>query len=680
MRTLWTILVAVALTVGMASCERDRSYDKKVIVIGMDGMDPRLCERMMDAGELPHLDHLRQAGGFKPLGTSMPPQSPVAWSNFITGADSGVHGVFDFIHRDPAQQLDYLYYGSADTRGESEGWEVGDHKIPLAFWPFNHKQPKSELLRQGVPFWDYLDEVGVPVWMYDLPGNYPPSESKYGHMCCLSGMGTPDLMGGLGGTYQYFSEDTEDFETPGGGMHNPLEFEGNTAFSELEGPMNSFLKRPQPTLVDITIHRHPTEPTARIDWQGQSIVLNEGEWSDWCKIAFEIEMPSFMPNSQENGICRFYLQEVRPNFRLYVTPINIDPSDPGGQVITEPAEFLEEISEELGLFYTTGFQEDHKALSNKVFVDREYQEQSNFVLDERFELLDYALDRYEGGLLFFYFSSTDVQAHMFWWDSDEPHPVRSPADATKYNGAVMDVYRKMDGAVGKIVERFGDEATIMFMSDHGFCNFRRQFHPNAWLRNHGYLNPPSCRHLSDENRTLPDWDDTKAYAVGINGLYLNLAGREREGIVTASEREALLDEIAEGLLAVRDPENGQPVIARVYRREEIYHGPLVDQAPDLLIGYHRGYRASWSTTLGGVPKAELTDNKKAWSADHCIAAEEVPGVLFSNRPIRRSNPTLIDMAPTILIEFGVDVPTQMRGGSVFEPDTTTMAEASVVYP
>ena len=484
-------------------------------------------------------------------------------------------------------------------------------------------------------------------------------------------------MGGLGGTYQYFSEDTEDFKDRPGGFHNPLEFEGDMAIGQLEGPENSMLKRPKPTLVDMTIYRHPTEPAARIDWQDQSVVLNEGEWSDWCKVKFEIEMPSFYPNLEQTGICRFYLQEVRPNFRLYVTPINIDPSDPGGQVITEPPEFIEEISEELGLFYTTGFQEDHKALTNKVFVDKEYREQANYVLDERFELLDYALDHYEGGLLFFYFSSTDVQAHMFWWDSDEKHPIRTPEEAQKYNGALEDVYRQMDKAVGDIVEQFGDEATIMVMSDHGFCNFRRQFHPNAWLRNHGYLNPASCLHLSDPNKgPLPHWDKTKAYAIGINGLYINLAGREREGIVKPSERDALLDEIAEGLLAVRDPQNGKPVIARVYRREEIYHGPLVDQAPDLLIGYHRGYRASWSTTLGGVPRVELSDNKMPWSADHCIAAEEVPGVLFSNRPIRRSSPTLIDMAPTILMEFGVDVPPQMKGGNVFEPDTTAMTDAS----
>src|SRR5262249_20033175 len=171
-----------------------RSLGKKVILIGIDGMDPRLCETLMNAGQLPHLARLREVGGFSPLGTSIPPQSPVAWANFINGAGPGSHGIFDFLHRHPHEPAKPFYAAAATLPGEG-GWEVGEHRLQIDSWPFNHKLPATVLRRQGVPFWDYLDAAGVPTTFYDLPSNYPPSPSQHGHHRCLCGMGTPDMLG-----------------------------------------------------------------------------------------------------------------------------------------------------------------------------------------------------------------------------------------------------------------------------------------------------------------------------------------------------------------------------------------------------------------------------------------------------------------------------------------------------
>ncbi|MEE9296780.1 MAG: alkaline phosphatase family protein [Phycisphaerae bacterium] len=645
------------------SCRDKGGPNKKVIVLGFDGMDPRLCERLMDAGQLPNLNKMRKAGGYRRLGTSIPPQSPVAWSSFITGANPGVHGVFDFIHRNPERQF-APYYSSAQTVESDEGWNVGRFRIPLTFWPFNHTAAKTLLRRGGVPFWDYLDEAGVPVHMYDIPANYPPSESHHGHMCCLSGMGTPDLLGSFG-TYQYFSQDTtrpKGPETESGGMRKPLVFKNNAATATLIGPENTYLKKPIPSRVTFELYRHPHEPTARIDLQGQTVILKEGEWSDWCHVDFELEMPPFLPNNHAKGICRFYVQEVRPNFRLYVTPINIDPSDPGDQRITEPQGWITEIAAELGLFYTSGFAEDHKALSNKVFADHEFHTQADYVLAERMNLLRYAIDHYDDGLLFFYFSSTDLQAHLFWWDSDRKHPLRSAGKAREYHGVVEDLYKRMDSVVGDVVARFGDDALILVMSDHGFCEFRRRFDLNNWLRDKGYVRPANCRSLL----MGVDWSRTRAYGLGLNGLYLNLAGRERDGIVDPSRRDALLEKISQELLAVRDPLDGAPVIAAVYRSDEVYSGPNVSKAPDLIVGYHRGYRVAWGSILGFISEETIADNREAWTADHCVAADLVPGVVFSNRPIPHDEPSLIDMAPTILEEFGLTPPETMKGVSLFK--------------
>lgn len=656
----------------MTSCDKAKSTNPKVIVIGFDGMDPRLCERLMDAGELPNLAKMRAAGGYTPLGTSIPPQSPVAWASFITGANPGVHGIFDFIHRDPAKQF-HPYYSAAKTEESDDGWEVGEHKLPLTFWPFNHAPTQTLLKRDGKPFWDFLDEAKIPTWFYDIPANYPPSPSKQGHMCCLSGMGVPDLHGTYG-TYQFFSEITFLRKDEQGGIRHPLEFKNHAAKAKLVGPMNSALQKPKESTAEFVIYRDPAKPTARIELQGKTIVLNEGEWSEWQQVDFELNMPSFLPNSHVSGIVKFYLQQVHPHFKLYVSPINIDPSDPGDQQITEPEEFVTQIYDGLGLFYTAGFQEDHNALSNEVLNEPEYQLQAEHVLNERLDLLEFALEQYQDGLLFFYFSSTDLQAHMFWWDSDEKHPKRSKEDAKKYHQVVVDIYKQMDSVVGELVSEYGQEATVMLMSDHGFCNFRRQFNLNTWLRDNGYINPPDTKSLLTPGSAFVDWSKTKAYGLGLNGLYLNLQGRERDGIVKASDRDALLKEISEKLLLVRDPQNGEPVVKEVYRAEEVYTGANVQHAPDLIVGYHRGFRASWATTLGHMDKEVVSDNNAAWSADHCIAADEVPGVLFSNRPILYKNPSLIDVAPTILSLFDVQVPESMKGKSVFNIDSDSVTQ------
>jgi predicted AlkP superfamily phosphohydrolase/phosphomutase len=368
-----------------------------------------------------------------------------------------------------------------------------------------------------------------------------------------------------------------------------------------------------------------------------------------------------MPDKGISGICRFYLQEVEPNFRLYVTPINADPTNPAIQ-ITEPPEFSQEIANKLDLFYTTGFQEDHKALSNKVFTDEEFVRQADYVLQERLNLLNYALENYEDGLLFFYFSSTDLQSHMLWWDTDAKHPYRSAAEVRKYFNHLQDLYCRMDAVVGDLLKRYGDQAHIMIMSDHGFSNFRRQFNLNTWLRDNGYLGPPDCRSvLSDA-----DWSKSRAFGLGINGLYLNLKGRERYGIVEPGrEKEQLLDELVCKLEAVRD-NDGRKALRKVHRTDREYSGPSLEYAPDLIIGYSRDFRGSWKTCLGDITDQIFLDNDSAWAADHCMDASEVPGVLFSNRPIAARDPSLVDLAPSILTEFGLKVPSTMVGQNIFK--------------
>jgi predicted AlkP superfamily phosphohydrolase/phosphomutase len=656
---------AGALGIGAGSCwlgsvnRVSKSHGKKVIIIGIDGMDPQLSENMMREGLLPNLAKLRASGGFSSLGTSMPPQSPVAWANFINGAGPGSHGIFDFVHRHPEHQCD-PFYSAAETVPGDGYWEVGDHRLPLDFWPFNHKKETTVLKRQGTPFWDYLDAQGIPTTFYDLPSNYPPSPSNHGHHRCICGMGTPDLTGGYG-TYQFFGEEVpEDKTTELGGKRTKVTFESETARTVLVGPKNSLLKDPKDVEVELLFHRDKQANAAVIEVQGKRIVLKRGQWSKWIPIEFEITMPRLIPNDSVRGICRFYLQEVAPNFRLYVTPINVDPTDPAIQ-LSEPSTFIHDVSKRLGLFYTTGFKEDHRARTNNIFVDEEYIQQANMVLEERLSLFEYAIQNYDDGLLYFYFSSSDLQSHIMWWNTDDKHPTRSEEEAKKYFGQIKRLYQRLDSILGDLHDRYGSSATIIVMSDHGFANFGRQFNLNTWLRDNDYIGPSGCHSLTGNDI---DWSQTKAYGLGINGLYLNLRGRERDGIVEpGAEQEKLLAKLIKDLEAVEDDD--QRVIRKVYRADKIYSGNATALAPDLIIGYARGYRASWDTSLGIITEDAVSLNEEAWSADHCMDALEVPGVLWSNCPIHGKNPSLVDIAPSILAMYGLPIPGDMTGKNVF---------------
>jgi predicted AlkP superfamily phosphohydrolase/phosphomutase len=310
--------------------------------------------------------------------------------------------------------------------------------------------------------------------------------------------------------------------------------------------------------------------------------------------------------------------------------------------------------------------EDTKALDWGVFGYDDFHSQSHNVLDERTRLFDYVLDGFENGFLFFYFSSTDLNAHMFYNMIDPDHPSHNPANAQKYGNIIASVYESMDGAVGKAMAKADENTTVLILSDHGFAPFRRKIHLNTLLKNEGYIALIDAE-KQEESELFQNvnWARTRAYNVGFNGLYLNLRGREMHGSVTRREKDALLGEITEKLMALRDPKTGDQVVLRVYRADEVYSGAHLENAPDLVVGFNRGYRSSGETALGEFPKDWIEDNMDAWSGDHMMAAELVPGILLSNKKIKADNPKLYDIAPTILSEFGIEKNSDMVGKQIF---------------
>jgi predicted AlkP superfamily phosphohydrolase/phosphomutase len=288
-------------------------------------------------------------------------------------------------------------------------------------------------------------------------------------------------------------------------------------------------------------------------------------------------------------------------------------------------------------------------------------------MQERIAQYRQVLAEFSSGCLFFYFGATDLLQHMFWRDRDAEHPGRVPEQAARFGSVIDDFYASIDRLVGDAQAAIGPGDVLIVLSDHGFTSFRRGFNLNGWLRDHGFLNQSATLQAS-RAPMFPgvNWSATKAYGLGMNGLYLNMAGREKHGVVRAKARRSLLAEIEEKLLQVRDVD-GSPVVTKVKRTDEIYPGADPRIAPDLIIGYNDSYRASWDTVLGGIAPEILEDNLDRWSGEHLIDPDLVPGVLAANWPVTSPQPTISDIAPTILAAFDIKKPSQMIGQDLFAP-------------
>ena len=629
MRRIGLVLTVCLILTG---CARQlTTIDKKIIVLGIDAMDAGLLERHWDA--LPNLNRLRRSGDFRRMATTVPPQSPVAWSTFITGMDPGGHGVFDFVHRDPKtmQPLSSM----SEIVPPTHTLNVGPYQLPL--WGGGVKR-----FLRGKAFWQLLDEAGVPVTLLRMPNNFPPLESK---SQTLSGMGTPDMRGTFGTFTEFDDNPLETERVVPGGRVVPVTLTHDRTALVIEGPENTLRKDHARSSVMLTVQRDAVNAVALFEVDGQKFILRQGEWSGWIRVRFPI-VPGLKSAA---GMFRILARKLNPEFDIYVSPVNLDPAEPELPIST-PASYSSELAKAIGPFYTQGIAEDTAALRSGALTREQYLQQSRRVGDEQFRMLEYALSRFKRGVLFIHFLGIDQDSHVLWGEHED---------------LLLKTYQRVDAEVGRVM-RSAPDATLMVISDHGFASFRRAVNLNTWLYREGFLALDDPASLGQgEMFAHVDWSRTQAYGLGLNGLYLNLAGRERNGIVQASERARLVDEIAVRLEALRDPLDGQRVVARAYRSRDVYHGPAIASAPDIIVGWADGYRSSWQTALGAMQVKTIEDNKDEWRGDHCIAAELVPATFLSNRKSKLNDIWLGDLTVTLLHEFGVRPTPEMRGQPVF---------------
>ncbi len=624
---------------------------RRFVVVGLDGQDPNLTERFLAEGKLPNFAKLAESGCFHRLRTTFPSVSPVAWSSFSTGVQPGKHNIFDFLDRDRRTYLPVL--SSARIGSVEKFLKIGKWRIPL-------QKPELTLLRRSKPFWTLLGEANVWSTVLRVPITFPP-DRFYGAQ--LGAMSIPDLLG-TQGTFLLFTTRSSGEKIKEGGQRVLLRRNGKPDVYEtmIEGPENLFVDGNPRLATPLEIHVDRGAGLARAKVAGAWHELRPGHLTDWVTLSF-----AAAPAIKVTGLTRMMVTELGEHFSLYMTPISIDPESPA-MPISHPGYYATYLAKKIGAYSTLGLAEDTWALNEKVVDDETFLKITWDIDEERGRMFFAALEKLRSGSLVCVFDATDRIQHMFWRYLEPNHPAAlaiGSGQSTSHPNAIEELYRRNDELVGWVMAKMGRDDVLFVISDHGFTSFRRGVNLNRWLLDLGYLALKPGRDGAAEWLADVDWSRTKAYCLGLTGMFLNVEGREAQGVVRPADAAALKREIMERLKGLRDEEKAEIGIVEAFDTAEIYRGPYLENAPDLLIGYNRGYRTSWDCATGVVNGAVFEDNVKAWSGDHCVDPRLVPGVLFCNRKIDSDDPALIDVAPTALMLFGLEPPAHMEGKPLF---------------
>lgn len=688
---------------------------KKMIILGFDGADANLARRYMDEGKLPNLAKLRQEGTFSPLQSTIPSQTPVSWSTLSTGLSPGRHGIFDFLKRDTKNYkpsfaafdegkepfllgkknpwvfgagaavlvlLLALLLGKlfrlrtpiaaaiAAVLGLAAGLGVGQAAARL----LPVEKPVAFNRQRGETFWAALGKAGKRVTMMRMPVTFPPKPYEGGGRL-LSGLGTPDISKRIGKPFYFTSEL---FFTPRGGGDFSLEV---VELVDNKGTIDTEIKGPQDELFGkagdyVKIPMRLTVPADRshlgIDVSGNHLELKTGQWSDWVRFTFP-----FNALIKLHGIGKFKVESLTPEVKLYLSPIEFDPENlPPGFAITTPGDFVHDLTSRFGLFKTKGWMIDTWSVADGTADEQLFLEDVHATVQKDREILGGLLAKQdEWDVLFHYFEFTDRVQHIMYRFLDPKHPLYTADGAAKWGGSVLEAYQEMDRIVGEVVAKMPPGTALFVVSDHGFASFRRGMNYNTWLAKNGYMTltgedskRKNLEDLFDQGDFFVnvDWSKTRAYALGLGQIYLNVKGREAKGIVAPGEEyQKVAAEIRAGLEGFVDPETGEHPVAHVFTRDEAYgtYDPLL--IPDLIPSNNAGYRVGWQDSLGGIAKVIVENNTEVWSGDHCsVYPPLVPGILFSNLKLNAQGAKMADITPTLLDLYGVKPAEKLDGRSL----------------
>ncbi len=548
----------------------------RTLIIGLDAFDPAFFEKLHAQGKTPNLSKLVEAGGYSRFSVSNPPQSEVSWTSIATGMNPGGHGMFDFVHRNPA-----------------------NYSLQVSLLPTQ----KNLLGLQFVPpytahtIFDQAVEDGYPATSMWWPATFPAKQAS--PVQTIPGLGTPDILGRLGvGTY--FSVDKLQEDPERKSAVRGLTQKGASRFTgSLEGPA----KKNGTVNIDFELEVESGAVSLKI--AKQKVTLKPGEWGDIVELPFSVGFGMTV-----KAISRAIVTNLNP-LSVYFLPLQLHPLGSPWPYAT-PKSFIQDQWKKNGPFLTLGWPQDTTALNEGLINDGQFLKLCEMIDDERERVLNHALSTFDEGILACVFDSLDRVQHMFFKGRED---------------VIESWYIRLDQLVGRIIEKASHKkkTRVLVISDHGFGRFDYKVHLNKWLVDRGYMKTASS--ASSDLRTA-DWSQTQAYALGLNSLYLNIAGREGSGMVNENEAMQILTKIKEDLLQWKGPDGGQ-VIQTALIRTEVFQGPLAAYGPDLFVGYHPPYRGSAETGLGQWRSEALEKNTEHWEADHCFDAKAVPGVLFS---------------------------------------------------
>jgi predicted AlkP superfamily phosphohydrolase/phosphomutase len=680
------LLLPAALAASACQSAQPSTTRPKLLILGFDGMDPKLLDRWMKEGQLPNIARVASTGSVRPLATTHSPESPTAWASFATGVNPGKHNIYDFLVRDTTTYLPDL----GMVRREPARFLFG--YFPVA-------RPKLHSIRGGTSFWVEAGRAGVRSSILTVPVTFPPEDVPNGEL--LSGLPLPDIRGTMG-TFYYFATDLSRYEegnTEFGGVLKRLVVEQDVARTEVIGPPNPIVRQQiqairtkAPTLSDadrsriaeleiqedirlpMTIRWNRAAKTATVEIQGQSLLLEPGKMSRWIELDFRVNF--FI---RLHGMAQLLLMNAGSELQLYMSPVNWKPDVPP-LPISSPASFSADLFERLGPYRTLGWAEATWPLNEGRMDEQTFMEDLYRAFDDRAQVILSRIDARNWDLLVGVIESTDRVQHMMWRLFDPQHPMYDAALAERFGDSILRVYRRADQFVGEVLERIDPSTTVLIVSDHGFHSWRKSVNLNTWLVQQGYMvlrtqgvAQPGEKKLDDlfgggEFWENVDWSRTKAYAMGLGQIYFNMRGRESGGIVSpGAEAAQLADELSARLLTMTDPGDGARIVRAVYKRDDVYSGTFLHNASELQVGMEEGYRVSWQTTLGGSPQGIVYPNMKKWSGDHGgYDFATTAGVLIANRPVASKAPSIMDIAPTVLKFFGVPIPGEIDGRSLFD--------------
>jgi len=455
--------------------------------------------------------------------------------------------------------------------------------------------------------------------------------------------------------------------TEKGGRIESVAFLDGQTTTLIYGPRNKLFESPPDITMplDLTIRRQEGDRGVDIRVSGQTIRLAEGAWSDWVRLEF-----AFNPLIKAHGLARFHLNSVEP-FGLYLSPINLDPEHPL-LPISQPENWSALLSRRFGIYRTLGWENDTFALDENILGEEAFLSDVDDTINAWLPMMDALLTEGDVDLYVHVWDFTDRVGHMFWRTIDPTSPAADSLADAEWRDVMLKTYQRMDQIIGIVHGRMPPGSSLMVCSDHGFNTWHKSVNYNTWLVRNGFMTlkgPEGGKALTLEDlfgqgEFWPnvDWSRTKAYALGLGDLYINLKGREAEGSVTPAEYESVRQALIQGLTALVDSTNGEHPVRRVHRREDIYSQFDTNLIPDLIVANNAKYRVSWQTSLGGIPAELFEINDKKWSGDHCsLDAEITKGIFLSSQRYAAPDPNILDLYPTILNELGVAIPDGLDG-------------------